>query len=92
MGRPRQRPERLAEKLKAIRAALALSQTEIVRALQAEDLIVASQVAQFEAGRREPSLIVLLRYARLAGVPLDVLADDALELPAVLPGAGRRSG
>lgn len=36
-------------------------------------------------GEREPSLIVLLRYARLAGVSMDVLADDGLDLPARLP-------
>lgn len=87
MGNSRQRPERLAGKLRAIRAGLGLSQTQVVHALGAEGLIVASQIAQFESGRREPSLIVLLRYARLAGVTIDVLVDDALELPDEPPGA-----
>jgi hypothetical protein len=36
-------------------------------------------VSQFEAGRREPVLVVLLAYARLAGVSTDVLIDDKLD-------------
>jgi hypothetical protein len=39
----------------------------------------------FELGEREPSLIVLLRYARAAGVSTDVLIDDELDLPKRLP-------
>jgi hypothetical protein len=30
--------------------------------------------------------MILLRYARLAGVPTEVLIDDELELPGRLPG------
>ncbi len=86
MGRKaRDKPERLAEKLRAIREALGLSQGELVRRLDAEDLIDAKHVSKFELGEREPSLLVLLRYARLAGVTIDVLADDNLDLPAKLP-------
>ena len=86
MGRkPRVKPERLAVKLRTIRDALGLSQGELVRRLGAGDLIDAKHVSKFELGEREPSLIVLLRYARLAGVSMDVLADDDLDLPAKLP-------
>jgi transcriptional regulator with XRE-family HTH domain len=35
----------------------------------------------FEHGEREPTLIVLLRYARVAGVSTDILIDDDLDLP-----------
>ena len=84
--RPRQKPERLAEKLLTIRSALGLSQTEAVKRLDAEGMIVASQIAQFESGRRVPSLLVLLRYARLARVHVEDLIDDELDLPAKLPG------
>jgi len=83
--RPRQRPERLAEKLLAIRNALGLSQSQIVKSLDAEEMIVPGQISEFETGKREPSLIVLLRYARLAGVCVDALIDDDLDLPAKLP-------
>jgi hypothetical protein len=34
---------------------------------------------------REPSLVILLQYARVAGVCVDVLIDDALNLPVKLP-------
>ena len=92
MGRkPRAKPERLAEKLFAIREAFGLSQGEIVKRLDAGDLIDAKHVSKFELGEREPSLLVLLRYARFAGVSIDVLADDALDLPAKLPARTKNS-
>jgi transcriptional regulator with XRE-family HTH domain len=91
MGRKaRAKPERLGEKLRAIREAFGLSQGELVRQLEAEDLIDAKHVSKFELGEREPSLLVLLRYARLAGVSIDVLADDDLNLPAKLPAKAKR--
>ncbi len=92
MGRkPRAKPERLAEKLLAIREAFGLSQGELVRRLGVEDLINAKHVSKFELGEREPSLLVLLRYARLAGVTIDVLADDELNLPAKIPAKPKHS-
>lgn len=85
MGRkPRAKPERLAEKLRTIRDALGLSQGKLVKHLGVEDLIDAKHVSKFELGEREPSLLVLLRYARLVKVSMDVLADDGLDLPARL--------
>jgi transcriptional regulator with XRE-family HTH domain len=38
-------------------------------------------IAEFESGNRQPSLSVLLHYARIAGVIVDVLIDDELDLP-----------
>jgi hypothetical protein len=38
-------------------------------------------VSGYETGKQEPDLIILLRYARLAGVSTDVLIDDGLKLP-----------
>ena len=84
----RQRPERLGEKLRAIRDALGLSQTGMVGRLGDEG-IAASQISEYETGKREPSLITLLRYARLANVYLDSLVDDELDLPARLPAKSR---
>ncbi|MFL6283269.1 MAG: helix-turn-helix domain-containing protein [Pyrinomonadaceae bacterium] len=92
MGRKaRDKPERLAEKLRAIREAFGLSQGELVKRLDAGELIDAKHVSKFELGEREPSLLVLLRYARLARVSIDVLADDELDLPAKLPAKPKRS-
>jgi transcriptional regulator with XRE-family HTH domain len=86
MGYARPRPERLSEKLRQIRASLGLSLSEMHRHLDAEDLIASSQISGYETGTREPSLLILLRYARLAGVPTEVLIDDELDLPEKLPG------
>lgn len=88
--RPRQRPQRLGEKLLAIRNALGLSQSQMVKRLDVEG-IVASQISEFETGKREPSLIVVLQYARLANVCADVLIDDKLDLPAKLPSKPKHS-
>jgi len=86
MGNARPRPERLGEKLRQIRLTFGLSQSEMLRRLDAEDLIAYNQISGYETGQREPPLQILLRYARLAGVPTEVLIDDELELPDKLPG------
>jgi transcriptional regulator with XRE-family HTH domain len=86
MGSVRPRPMRLGEKLRQIRLSLGLSQSEMLKRLDAEDLIVYSQISGYEVGQREPSLLILLRYARLAGIPTEVLIDDELDLPNKLPG------
>jgi transcriptional regulator with XRE-family HTH domain len=84
--RPRLRPERLAEKLRTIREGLGLSQTQVIKSLDVENIIVASQISEFESGKYAPSLIVLLQYARLAGVHVENLIDDEEDLPEKLPG------
>lgn len=87
MGRvKRWRVERLPEKLLQIRLTLKLSQNELIRELDLTDKIYQSNVSGYELGEREPPLPILLRYARLAGVYLDVLVDDELDLPKSLPG------
>jgi transcriptional regulator with XRE-family HTH domain len=81
----RQRPERLAEKLLQIRVMLGLSQSEMLRRLELEDAISYKKISDYERGQREPSLIILLQYAHVAGISTDVLIDDRLDLPAKLP-------
>lgn len=85
MGHARRRPQRLAEKLLSIRNALGLSQTELWRRLDAEDEIPYTRISDYELDKSEPTLLILLRYARLAGVPTEVLIDDELDLPDKLP-------
>lgn len=86
MGRAaRLRSARLAEKLRYIRDALGLSQNELIKRLGLEDVLYQSNVSGFESGEREPPLPILLKYAQLAGVCLDTLANDDLDLPAKLP-------
>ncbi|HEY0379741.1 MAG TPA: helix-turn-helix transcriptional regulator [Pyrinomonadaceae bacterium] len=84
--------ERLAEKLLQIRQALGLSQTDMLRRLGFEDVIDYKRISEYEIGRNEPPLAVLLRYARAAGVCVDVLIDDELDLPARLPSKPKHSG
>ncbi len=84
--RARQRPERLAEKLVAIRTALGSSQSEMIRRLGAEEVVTQNILSNYELGKREPPLLILLQYARVAGVPMEALVDDELDLPENLPG------
>jgi len=86
MGYARRRPERLAEKLKRIRITLRLSQTELHKRLGVEDDIPYTRISDYELGKNEPTLIVLLEYARLAGVHVETIIDDSSELPTKLPG------
>lgn len=79
MGNARRKPKHLARKLLAIRERLGVSQTEMARLLELKQTYTV--VSSFESGRREPDLIVLLEYARLAGVSTDVLIDDKAKLP-----------
>ena len=89
---PRLRQERLPEKLRTIRDALGLSQSEMLKRLGAEDLIEYNRISEFESGKREPPLRILLGYARVAGVWTDVLIDDELDLPAKLPSPAKSEG
>lgn len=86
MGRmPRPKPARLAEKLLQIRLSLGLSQNEMLRVLGLDEKLFRSAVSGYELGTREPPLPVLLSYARAAGVCLDSLVDDVIEIPKKLP-------
>ena len=76
--RARARPARLGAKLLAIRKQLGLSQSELAFRLQFDQ--APARISEYESGVREPTLLLLLRYARLAGVCVDVLIDDDLEL------------
>ena len=81
----RLRPLRLAEKLVAIRHGLQLSQNGMLGKLGLADTRNRSSVSSYERGASEPPLPILLEYARLAGVCLDFLVDDDLDLPDQLP-------
>jgi transcriptional regulator with XRE-family HTH domain len=80
MGRARRnKPKKLSRKLKAIRKRLDMSQTQMARALELK--VHYSAVSNYELGTREPDLLIVLRYARLADVPMETLVDDKLNLP-----------
>ena len=83
MGNPRPRPDRLSEKLRQIRERLGLSQSQMVTRLGLN--MKASRISQYETNDREPSLKTLLEYAYAAGVHLEEIVDDDLNLPDKLP-------
>jgi transcriptional regulator with XRE-family HTH domain len=38
------------------------------------------RISEYERGKRQPSMLTLLDYARAAKVPLEEIVDDELEL------------
>jgi transcriptional regulator with XRE-family HTH domain len=58
----------------------------MLKRLGAEDRMAYHRISEFESGKGEPSLPILLQYARCAGISTDVLIDDELDLPEKLPG------
>jgi transcriptional regulator with XRE-family HTH domain len=75
------KPARLAEKLVQIRAALDLSQNEMISRLGFSKDLIREEISAFELGKRQPPLLVLLEYARSVGISTDVLIDDEANLP-----------
>lgn len=79
-------PARLAEKLLQIRQRLGLSQSQMLKSLgETRTKIHAAHLSEYESGKREPPLTVLLQYAKAASVPVELLIDDDQDLPARLP-------
>ena len=83
MGRAqRPRPIYLAEKLLQIRLSLGLSQQGMLELLDyRRSPLLIGHISQFEQDKREPPMPLLLQYARVAGVCLEMLVDDELNLP-----------
>lgn len=85
MGVKELRPKRLAEKLKQIRVGLDLSQNELLEKIGFSEYIFQGNISQYELGRREPPLPILLKYAQIAGITVDILIDDEIELSEGIP-------
>jgi len=92
MAKPAKKSARLGEKLLQIRTALALSQTEMLKRLGYEESIFYTRISDYELNKRVPPLPLILQYARVAGVYLEDIVDDELDLPETLPGAVRFKG
>ena len=82
MGRSyRSRPKKLGAKLKLIRTRLGLTQPQMIEMLAVKDEpLRPASISGYELGQREPPLLVLLRYARIAGVSMETLVDDKMKL------------
>jgi transcriptional regulator with XRE-family HTH domain len=100
MGRAsRARPANLYYKLYRIRDKLGLTQDEMLERLFSigrlspyfTDRLSRSSISAYEQDRLEPPLPVLVSYARVANVWVDVLIDDERDLPDEIP-AERKSG
>lgn len=77
----RMRPKYLGKKLLAIRQHFDCSLTQMAERLSNEEFDVSRpSISQYESNTREPSLPILLRYARLADITIDILADDKIKL------------
>lgn len=94
MGSSRSQTEGLADKLRLIRAALRLTQAQMVEKLKSQQLpsplkIYPGNISRFEQGLREPTPLILLAYARAAGVSVEVLIDADLKLPSRIASSNR---
>lgn len=95
MGRAsRPAPDRLPAKLKRVREALGLSQSEMLVRLGfgTEAGLFRSSISGYELGTRLPPYNVLLAYARAANVYVEALIDEELDLPESLPSARKSEG
>lgn len=84
MGYPRRRPKLLPAKLLAIRDFLNVGQAGMAIKLHFEVQshsgrqfqIDTARVSEFEKGKREPNLFILIAYVRLGHIHMESLVDD----------------
>jgi transcriptional regulator with XRE-family HTH domain len=85
MGRKAQkRPRYLGRKLEQIRKRIGATQAKMAELLQqfgAEETTHSGYIADFETSQRIPSVFTLLAYSKMAGVSINCLVDDCLDLP-----------
>ena len=65
---------------------MGLSQSQLLRQLDPDEVMYYGRISDYELGKREPALWVLLAYARVAGIHLEDIVDDSIALPEKLPG------
>jgi transcriptional regulator with XRE-family HTH domain len=78
----RPRPARLATKLRLIRMSMDITQAEMFKRLgDTGTRLYVGHIDDYEKDRRVPTLQVVLAYARVAGISMEAIVDDALDLP-----------
>ena len=93
MGRrARYIPKQLPYKLIQIRKALGITQQEMLERLELPEEILQTSISQYEKGKIEPPIFVLLRYAEVANIWLEALVRDELNLPEKLPALIKHEG
>lgn len=88
----KEEPQRLGEKLAAVRNSLGLSQNAMLRHLGVNEIYTREEISAYERGVRHPPLHILLKYSKVARVWINVLVDDELDLPAILPSRNMHGG
>jgi transcriptional regulator with XRE-family HTH domain len=78
MSNRRPQPKRIGPKVLAIRQHLALSQTQMKDRINFPGDY--GRISDYELGKRVPTILTLLAYARAAKVPLEQIVDDEIEL------------
>jgi transcriptional regulator with XRE-family HTH domain len=78
-------PTRIGEKLALIRTSFGFSQNEMLRWLRIDEEYTREEISAYERGVRVPPLHVLLRYSKTSRVWVNVLIDDELDLPSIIP-------
>ena len=58
----------------------------MVKQMGVKELIHYNNISKYELDKNEPPLMILLAYAKLAQVHLEVIVDDEIDLPRKLPG------
>ena len=57
----------------------------MVKEMGVGEMIHYTNISKYELDRNEPPLMILLAYAKLAQVHLEVIVDDDIDLPRKLP-------
>lgn len=70
-------PKLLAAKLLAIRKTYGTSQRWMAQLILVESH---RHISEYERGLRIPSLLTVLYYSRIAGIPMEYIADDDIDL------------
>jgi len=85
-------PARLGEKFLQIRAALDLTQQSMLERLDLPPEFSQSNISAYERGTKEPPIFVIMKYAEVANVWIDVLVEDSLDLPHIIPSKQKHEG
>jgi hypothetical protein len=85
------RPKPL-DSVTATNVALGLSQKWVSQLSDLQDDIPFHEISSSEQSTHEPALPILLKYTEAAGICVDVLIDDELDLPKKLPGNPKHRG
>ena len=85
-GKQLDKPKRMGDKVRKIRVMLGLTQQEMFELLERHGAkIHIGYIGLYEINDRVPALKVALAYARAAGIQMEILVDDELDLPKKLP-------